>query len=33
MLKKLDHANILKIYEFYEAADNYYIITEIFEGK
>lgn len=33
VLKKLDHANILKIYEFYEAPESYYIITEIFEGK
>jgi calcium-dependent protein kinase len=33
VLKKLDHNNILKIYEFYEAVDSYYIVTEIFEGK
>jgi calcium-dependent protein kinase len=33
VLKRLDHSNILKIYEFYEAPDSYYIITEIFEGK
>jgi serine/threonine protein kinase len=33
ILKRLDHANILKIYEFYEAPDCYYIITDIFDGK
>ena len=30
VLKRLDHSNILKIYEFYEAPESYYIITEIF---
>ena len=30
VLKKLDHVNILKIYEFYEAPEYYYIITDIF---
>ena len=29
----MDHANILKIFEFYELQDSYYIITDIFEGK
>lgn len=29
----MDHTNILKIYEFYEAPDSYYLITEIFEGR
>lgn len=29
----LDHANILKIYEFYDTAENYYIVTEIFPGE
>jgi calcium-dependent protein kinase len=33
VLMKLDHPNILKIYEFYESIDSYYIITEIFDGK
>jgi calcium-dependent protein kinase len=28
ILKKLDHPNIVKIFEFYNAADGYYIITE-----
>ncbi len=27
-LKKLSHPNILKIYEFYDDSDNYYLITE-----
>jgi serine/threonine protein kinase len=27
ILKKLDHRNILKIYEFYEAKESYYIVT------
>lgn len=30
VLKRLDHPNILKIHEFYEAADSYFIITEVF---
>ena len=29
VLKKLDHPNILKIYEIYESADNYYIVSEL----
>lgn len=33
VLKKLDHRNILKIYEFYESDECYLIVTEIFEGK
>ena len=28
VLKKLDHPNIVKIYEFYNIKDNYYLITE-----
>lgn len=28
ILKKLDHPNIVKIYEFYETNDSYYIVTE-----
>ena len=28
ILKKLDHPNIMKIYEFYEDEKNYYIISE-----
>jgi calcium-dependent protein kinase len=33
LLKKLDHPNILKIFEYFESADKWYIITEYFEGK
>ncbi|EWS71123.1 calmodulin-domain kinase (macronuclear) [Tetrahymena thermophila SB210] len=33
ILKKLDHPNILKLYEFLEDSDNYYLITEFCEGK
>jgi calcium-dependent protein kinase len=32
ILKKLDHPNIVKIYEFYEDKDNFYLITEFIEG-
>lgn len=32
ILKKLDHPNILKIFEFYESEDYYYIVTEFCEG-
>ena len=28
ILRNLDHPNIMKIYEFYEDKDNYYLITE-----
>ena len=28
ILKNLDHPNIVKIYEFYETQDSYYIVTE-----
>lgn len=33
LLKTLDHPNILKIYEFYEDQDNFYLIEEYMEGK
>ena len=29
VLKKLNHPNIVKIYEFYDIKDNYYLITEL----
>ena len=29
VLKKLSHPNIVKIYEFYDIKDNYYLITEL----
>ena len=28
VLKKIDHPNIMKIYEFYEDKENFYIIAE-----
>ena len=31
-LKNLEHPNIIKIYEFYEDAESYYIITDICSG-
>lgn len=33
LLKNLDHPNILKIYEFYEDEDNFYLIEEFMNGK
>jgi serine/threonine protein kinase len=33
ILKKLDHPNILKIYEYYESPSKWYIVTEFFEGN
>ena len=33
LLKKLDHPNILKIFEYFESKSKWYIITEYFEGK
>jgi calcium-dependent protein kinase len=32
ILKQIDHQNILKIYEYYIDADNYYLITEYCSG-
>lgn len=32
VLKKMDHSNILKIFEFYELEENYYLITDLFDG-
>lgn len=32
MLKSLDHPNIIKIYEFYQDDDNFYLITEYCSG-
>lgn len=31
VLRKLDHPNIVKLYELYEDSKNYYIITEYLE--
>ena len=33
ILKKIDHPNIMKIYEFYQDSKNYYIIMELIKGK
>ena len=33
ILKKIDHPNIMKIYEFYQDSKNYYIIMELIHGK
>lgn len=33
LLSKLDHPNIIKIYEYYETRDKWYIVTEYFEGR
>ena len=33
VLKKIDHPNIMKIYEFYEDKDNFYIIAEFCDGS
>ena len=30
ILKKLDHPNIIKIYETFEDEANYYVVTEYF---
>jgi len=32
VLKQLDHPHILKLYEFYQDAKNYYIIMELCTG-
>ena len=32
ILKKLDHPNILKMYEFFEDEKRYYIVTDICKG-
>ena len=32
ILRKIDHQNVVKIYEFYSDKDNYYLITEYCEG-
>ena len=32
LIKKLDHPNIFKIYEFYQDEENYYLIAEYLEG-
>ena len=32
MLKRLDHPNILKLYEFYEDEKRFYLVTELCTG-
>jgi len=32
ILKKLDHPNVLKLYEFYQDESTYYVVTEYCEG-
>lgn len=32
-MRNLDHPNILKLYEFFEDEQNFFIITEFCEGK
>lgn len=32
ILKKLDHPNIIKLFEVYISEDNYYIVMELCEG-
>ena len=32
ILKKLDHPNIIKLYEIFEDASRYYLITELCKG-
>lgn len=32
MLKKLDHPNIIKLYEFYEDEKRCYLVTELCTG-
>jgi calcium-dependent protein kinase len=32
MLKRLDHPNIIKIYEIYEDEKRFYLITELCSG-
>ena len=33
ILSELDHPYIMKIIEFYDEKNSFYIITELFEGK
>lgn len=31
-MKKLDHPNIIKVYEFYEDKQSFHLVTEIWKG-
>lgn len=33
MLKTLDHPNIVKVFEFFEDEEKYYIISEYIQGR
>ena len=32
VLRTVDHPNIIKLYEFYEESDKFYMVTELMEG-
>lgn len=32
LLKKLDHPNIMKLYEFFEDKGYFYLVTEVYTG-
>ena len=32
ILKNLDHPNIVKIYEYFEDSERFYIVTDVMEG-
>ena len=32
IMKKIDHQNVMKIFEYYEDDKNFYLITEFMEG-
>ena len=32
ILKKLDHPNIIKLYEIFEDSNRYYLVTELCKG-
>ena len=31
-MQKIDHPNVLKLYEFFEDAKNFYLVTELCSG-
>ena len=33
ILKKLDHPNIIKLYEFFKDEDSYYLIMEYYQSN
>ena len=32
LLKKLDHPNVIKLYDMFKNDDHYYVVTELCEG-